>query len=33
MRFERVTFSYVSDKPAVAEVDLVIPAGNTVALV
>ncbi len=33
LRFERVTFSYVPDRPAVAEVDLVIPAGSTVALV
>jgi ATP-binding cassette, subfamily B, bacterial MsbA len=33
IKFDRVNFSYVSGKPALIEVDLVVPAGKTVALV
>ncbi len=33
VRFDKVCFSYVSDVPAVADIDLVAPAGATVALV
>ncbi len=33
VRFERITFSYGPEKPALIDVDLDIPAGKTVALV
>jgi subfamily B ATP-binding cassette protein MsbA len=33
IRFERVNFSYVPEKPALSDIDLVVPPGRTVALV
>jgi subfamily B ATP-binding cassette protein MsbA len=33
IRFERVNFSYVPEKPALSDIDLVVPSGRTVALV
>jgi subfamily B ATP-binding cassette protein MsbA len=33
LRFEKVSFAYGTDKPAIFDIDLAVPAGRTVALV
>jgi ABC-type multidrug transport system fused ATPase/permease subunit len=33
LRFDRVTFGYAADRPVLADLDLLVPAGQTIALV